>query len=117
MQTILVTLPQAAARNALVPVPRAQKASEHAAFNHEDRAHDDAGAAQERSAHSARESRNETAEHVPLWYGPKLRPLFVTQLLGQMLTASEVRDQCSAVVAYGEHARKIAPALLLDLRA
>src|SRR5579883_2278654 len=116
MSKILVTLPQAAARNAMAPLARARKSSEHAAFNHEDRPREDASATQENVAHGARESRNGTTERVPLWYGPKLRPLFVTQLLGQMLAAPDAGDPESAIVAYGENARKIAPALLLDVR-
>ena len=50
-------------------------------------------------------SQSGTDEHMPLWYGPTLRPLFVAQLLGQMMQ-NETPDHRSAVLVYGENARQ-----------
>lgn len=49
----------------------------------------------------------------PLWFGPKLRPLFAAQLIAQLLGADR-SDLRSAVAAYGEHARKAPSPFLLD---
>ena len=44
-------------------------------------------------------SHSGTAEHAPLWYGPRLRPAFVAQLLGQVLHPTPP-DATSAAAAY-----------------
>ncbi len=46
-------------------------------------------------------SRFETSEYAPLWYGPRLRPAFVAQLLGQVLYPAPP-DAASAAAAYEE---------------
>jgi hypothetical protein len=57
----------------------------------------------------ARASRFETTGREPLWYGPRLRPAFVAQVLGQVF-ASE--NASSAPVAYRRDG--IPTGLLLD---
>lgn len=44
-------------------------------------------------------SRSETTEHTPLWYGPRLRPAFVAQLLAQVFYPVPP-DAPSATAAY-----------------
>ncbi len=46
-------------------------------------------------------SQSETAGHAPLWYGSRLRPAFVAQILGQVLYPAPP-DATSAVAAYEE---------------
>jgi hypothetical protein len=73
------------------------------------------GSRESESAHSsgararARASRFETTDSEPLWYGPRLRPAFVAQVLGQVF-ASE--NSPSAPVAYRRN--EIPTGLLLD---
>jgi hypothetical protein len=57
----------------------------------------------------ARSSRFETADSEPLWYGPRLRPAFVAQVLGQVFASENVS---SAPVAYRRDS--IPTGLLLD---
>ncbi len=115
MPTILTVSAYPVARSTPGPVLRAGKSSDGNGLGDETRPRNGAEAEPRATARDPRASRYETAECAPLWYGPKLRPLFVTQLLGQTLAPMQARH--SAVVAYGEHARKIAPAALLDTRA
>ncbi len=56
-------------------------------------------------------SQEGTKRHDPFWDGPRLKPAFVTQLLGQMMTGGETPAPARA---YGEN--QASPALLLDTR-
>ncbi len=53
----------------------------------------------------------ETPRHDPFWDGPRLKPAFVTQFLGQVMAAAAIRPPVSAY----ETAR-VAPARLLDAK-
>ncbi len=57
---------------------------------------------------------NGTIEYAPLWNGPRLRPAFVAQVLGQVMM--DRRDQAASLarVAYGRGVAQIPAALLLD---
>ena len=57
----------------------------------------------------ARSSRFETIDGEPLWYGPRLRPAFVAQVLGQVFAGEHSR---SMPVAYRRE--KTPTGLLLD---
>lgn len=66
------------------------------------------GAAGNRSGAQLRQrppSHSGTHETAPLWYGPRLRPAFVAQAIGQILY-SEKRDPRSALAAYDERAAR-----------
>jgi hypothetical protein len=52
-----------------------------------------------------------TKAHDPFWDGPRLKPAFVTQLLGQMMTGGQAQAPAHA---YGES--QASAALLLDAR-
>jgi hypothetical protein len=41
----------------------------------------------------ARSSRFETTDSEPLWYGPRLRPAFVAQVLGQIFAGENPQSQ------------------------
>src|SRR3569833_1885434 len=56
-------------------------------------------------------SQDGTKPHDPFWDGPRLRPAFVTQLLGQLITSDE---RPSPRPVYGEKDRR--EALLFDAR-
>jgi len=60
-----------------------------------------------------RASRFETGSGTPLWYGPRLRPAFVAQVLGQVLPGSSVPS--SSTPAY--RTDSIPTGLLLDEQA
>jgi hypothetical protein len=47
-------------------------------------------------------SRTGTFEHAPLWYGPRLRPAFVAQVLGQVFATGETCDPRSVAITYEE---------------
>ena len=47
-------------------------------------------------------SQSGTFEHGPLWYGPRLRPAFVAQVLGQIVTTGETCDPRSVAATYEE---------------
>lgn len=49
-------------------------------------------------------SQSETGEHAPLWYGPRLRPAFVAQVLGQVMGTRDIRDPQSVFAAYEDRA-------------
>lgn len=51
-------------------------------------------------------SQSETNEHAPLWHGPRLRPAFVAQVLGQVMAAPARRDSRSVFAAYEEGAAR-----------
>lgn len=59
-------------------------------------------------------SRFETDERAPLWYGPRLRPAFVAQVLGQVLTPDGAHDARSVFAAYEEVAARGAARPILD---
>ena len=69
-----------------------------------------------KSTHSSRLSQSGTDEQMPLWYGPTLRPLFVTQLLGQMMDDGTA-DRRSAILVYRQNARQLLARQGLDTRA
>jgi hypothetical protein len=52
-----------------------------------------------------------TKPHDPFWDGPRLKPAFVTQLLGQMMSGGQTQAPARA---YGES--QASAALLLDTR-
>jgi hypothetical protein len=59
-------------------------------------------------------SRFETEESAPLWNGPRLRPAFVAQVLGQVFAATERRES-SLPTAYRTAA--VPSGLLFDAKA
>jgi hypothetical protein len=66
------------------------------------------------AARAVQPCRNETVSFAPLWNGPRLRPAFVAQVLGQVLMNPRERASGLARVAYDNGAPKIPAALLLD---
>jgi hypothetical protein len=62
----------------------------------------------------ARPCRNGTIEYAPLWNGPRLRPDFVAQVLGQVMMDRREQAASLARVAYGRGVAQIPAALLLD---
>jgi hypothetical protein len=55
-----------------------------------------------RSRRTPRVSRFETDEFAPLWYGPRLRPAFVAQVLGQAFPAANSQRAESSAAYRGE---------------
>jgi tRNA G26 N,N-dimethylase Trm1 len=68
------------------------------------------------AAQAVRTCQNETDQFAPLWNGPRLRPAFVAQVIGQVLMNQREQASGLARVAYDNGAPKIASALLLDAR-
>ena len=58
-------------------------------------------------------SRNGTEASAPLWHGPRLRPAFVAQVLGQVLMDAQAEARERARPAYRQGAQ-IATGRLLD---
>lgn len=58
-------------------------------------------------------SHSGTRERTPLWYGPRLRPAFVAQVLGQVLFP-ESPDPRSALAAYDEGRARPLPRAVLN---
>jgi len=63
--------------------------------------------------HAQNLSQSETNDHAPLWYGPRLRPAFVAQVLGQVLYPAPP-DATSAAAAYEEGLVRARPHAGLD---
>jgi hypothetical protein len=57
---------------------------------------------------------NGTVACAPLWNGPRLRPAFVAQVLGQVMMDHRKQAAGLARVAYGHDVTQILAALLLD---
>jgi hypothetical protein len=55
-----------------------------------------------------------TVQYAPLWNGPRLRPAFVAQVLGQVMTAHQPQGAGLALLAYGRSVSQVSSALLLD---
>lgn len=71
---------------------------------------DDARGTRNRESSAARElSQSETDAYAPLWHGPRLRPAFVAQVLGQVMTPEPRRDARSVFAAYEDGAGRSAP--------
>lgn len=60
-------------------------------------------------------SQSDTGDCVPLWHGPRLRPAFVAQILGQVLTHASRCDPHSIFAAY-EDGMRPAPRAALDCK-
>ena len=58
-------------------------------------------------------SHSGTRETAPLWYGPRLRPAFVAQVIGQILYP-ENRDPRPALAAYDERAARASSRAVLN---
>jgi hypothetical protein len=58
--------------------------------------------------------RNDTETTAPLWDGPRLRPAFVAQVLGQVLMDAQSQALSLAPAAYRQRNAQIAHGLLLD---
>ena len=102
--------------DARVPCAAVEKSSPRGQLGSEPR-HD------ERPAHSQRpldanprRSRNETTLRAPIWYGPRLRPAFVTQILSQAFFGAEP-DPALGRVAYAQDGNGAARGGVFDERA
>lgn len=56
----------------------------------------------------AKPSQSETKDYAPLWYGPRLRPAFVAQVIGQVMKTGQARDRRSVFAAYEDGGRATA---------
>lgn len=73
----------------------------------DERLHDRAPRTPHDEAYAARDlSQSETREYAPLWHGPRLRPAFVAQVLGQAMLPREMQDTRSVFAAYEEGAAR-----------
>ena len=83
-----------------VRLKRIEKASKSSEMPDDARNRGEAGGGRHADHPCTELSHNETGEREPLWYGPGLRPTFVTQVLAQALGTAKP-DQASAFAAYG----------------
>ena len=60
------------------------------------------------------QSHNGTTEYAPLWNGPRLRPAFVAQVLGQAMTEDRVCALSLAPAAYRQSGAQIPPGALFQ---
>lgn len=104
----------AAARAVRTRAVRVEKACNTSNFGHETlRGNHEARAHDPRLAQRGL-SRSETDECAPLWYGPRLRPAFVAQVLGQVLTPDGAHDARSVFAAYEDVAARGTARPILD---
>jgi len=59
-------------------------------------------------------SQSDTNERAPLWYGPRLRPAFVAQVLGQVMAPDGEHDCRSVFAAYEDVATRGFAGPILD---
>ena len=104
----------AAARAVRMSAVRVEKARNTSNFCDDTlRGNHDADARDPRAAQRG-VSRSETDERAPLWHGPRLRPAFVAQVLGQVLTPDGARDARSVFAAYEDVAARRTAGPILD---
>jgi hypothetical protein len=97
-------------RNLVARVTKARAASD---FRNDTTARDGTANRFAAAPHAQNLSQSETGEHAPLWYGPRLRPAFVAQVLGQLLYPAPP-DATSAAAAYEEGLARALPDAGLD---
>ena len=68
------------------------------------------------AGHQLQSSHSETGSSAPLWNGPRLRPAFVAQVIGQVTMNHREQAARLARVAYNSTASQVPAALLLDNR-
>ncbi len=111
----IVTVSAAAAAAARHSLTRVEKACKTSDLRDRPGRSDSGGAERRPNARRSHVSRSGTDDYAPLWHGPRLRPAFVAQVLGQVLAQPSGCDPRSVFAAYEDCARP-APRMAVDCK-